>query len=92
MKTAYELAMERLNKTAPIQKLNPDQKKAIAEAETQAAAKIAGREVFLKGEMEKAISSGDDAGLEQLEKQLVNERKALQAELEDKKEQLRRRG
>lgn len=90
MKTAYELAMERLSKTAPVQKLTDEQKKEIAEAESKTAAKIAEREIFLKGEIEKAISRGDDEALAQLEKQFVNERKALHAGLEETKDQIRK--
>jgi fructosamine-3-kinase len=91
MKTAYELAMERLNQSAPTKKLNEDQKKEIAELESQYAAKIAGREVFLKTEIQKAMERADAEALEQLEKQLVNERKALHADLEEKKDKVRNR-
>jgi hypothetical protein len=85
MKSAYELAMERLNKAAPTRKLTPDQKKQIAELESKYAAKIAERELFVKGELAKAVDRGDAEALEQLEKQLVSDRKSLQAELEEKK-------
>ena len=85
MKTAYELAMERLNKTAPTVKLSAEQKKQIAELESKYAAKIAERDLFLKGEIVKAVDKGDFELVEQLEKQLVNERKGLQADLEEKK-------
>ena len=57
MKSAYELAMERLNKTAPTVKLTDDQKKQFADLESQCAAKIAERELFLKGELAKAIDA-----------------------------------
>ena len=85
MKSAYELAMERLNKAAPTRKLTADQKKAIAELESKCAAKIAERELFVKGEIVKAVDRGDAEALEQLEKQLVSDRKSLQADLEEKK-------
>ena len=81
--------MERLNKTAPSVKLTDAQKKEIAELESQCAAKIAERELFLKGELEKAINKGDSEALEQLEKQLVSDRKSLRAEFEEKKEKVR---
>ena len=48
MKSAYELAMERLNKTSPTVKLNAEQKAQIADLESQCAAKIAQREIGLK--------------------------------------------
>lgn len=85
MKSAYELAMERLNKTSPVRKLNDEQKKQIAELESKCAAKIAERELLLKAEMTKAIDRGDDEALQQLEKQLTSDRKSLRADLEEKK-------
>jgi hypothetical protein len=90
MKTSYELAMERLAKTTPTVKLTDEQKKQIAELESQCVAKIADRELFLKGEIIKAIEKGDAQTVEQLEKQLVSDRKTLRAECEEKKEQVRK--
>ena len=89
MKSSYELAMERLNKSTPLAKLNDAQKKEIAEIDSRYAAKIAEREIFLKGEITQAINKGDYEAVEQLEKQLVNERKALAEEREEKKEKVR---
>ena len=89
MKTAYELAMERLSKTAPAVKLSDTQKKQIAELEAEYKAKIADREIFLKGEMAKAANKGDWEAMDQLEKQLISDRKSFQAELEEKKEKAR---
>jgi len=89
MKSAYELAMERLNKTAPTVKLTDQQKKEIAELESMSAAKIAERELFIKGEIAKAIDKGDMEAMEQLEKQLVSDRKSIQADLEEKKNKVR---
>jgi hypothetical protein len=91
MKTAYELAMERLNKTAPETKLTAQQKKQIAELESKYKAKIAERELLVEGERIKAIDKGEFDQLEQLEKQLVSDRKSLHSELEEKKEQVRNR-
>ena len=88
MKTAYELAMERLNKTAPAVKLTGAQKEELAELDSEYAAKIAGREIALKTEMDRA--AGDFEKTEALRDQLANERKKLQAELEEKKDALRR--
>ena len=53
MKSAYEIAMERLNKTAPAAKLTGKQKKQLAELDSRYTAKIAEREIALKGEMAK---------------------------------------
>jgi hypothetical protein len=88
MKSSYELAMERLNKNAPTVKLTDAQKKQLAELDSKYAAKIAEREIALETEIAKAAD--DFAKEESLREQLVTERKKLQAELEEKKEQLRR--
>jgi ABC-type transport system involved in cytochrome c biogenesis ATPase subunit len=92
MKTAYELAMERLSKASPAATLSAGQKKDIAELESRTAAKIAERELFLKGEIVKAIDRQDEEAVQQLEKQLVSERKGLRADLEEQKEKVRQRG
>ncbi len=91
MKTAYELAMERLSKSAPTTKLTAGQKQERAVLESKTAATIAERELFLKGEITKAIDRNDDAALEQLENQLVRDRKSLRAALEEEKEKVRQR-
>jgi hypothetical protein len=89
MKSSYELAMERLNKAAPAVKVTDVQKQKLAELDSLYASKIAQREIFIKGELAKAASSGDQEAFEQLQKQLVSDRKSLQAELEEKKEKVR---
>ncbi len=87
MKSSYELAMERLNKTAPTVKLTDAQKNQLAELDSQFAAKIAGREIALNGEIARAADDFEKE--ESLRAQLVNERRKLLAELEEKKEQVR---
>jgi hypothetical protein len=86
------LTMERLNKSAPTVKLTAAQKKEMAELDSMYSSKIAQREIFLKGEIAKAEMGGDFEAIEQLQKQLASERKALNAELEEKKEAARTRG
>lgn len=90
MKTAYELAMERLNKSAPQKKLSDARKKELAELDSKYAAKVAEREIALKDEIAKAGAAGDFENVGKLQDQLVSERKKLQADLEDKKEQVRK--
>ena len=92
MKSAYELAMERLNKTGPTVKLTDGQKKELAELDSKYAAKIAERELLLNDEMKKASAKGDFEAMEQLQKQWVSNRKSLEAEREEKKEKIRRAG
>jgi hypothetical protein len=89
MKSAYELAMERLNKGTPAAKITDEQKRALAELDSLYAAKVAEREIFLNGEMAKAAEKGDYETLAQLERQLTSDRKSLQADLEEKKERVR---
>jgi hypothetical protein len=91
MKSAYELAMERLNKSSPTVKLTDKQKKEIADLDSKYQAKVAEREIGLKSEIAKAAAQGDYEAMEKLEQQLSAERRKLQAELEEKKEQVRQR-
>ena len=92
MKSAYELAMERLNQTAPAVKLTGAQKAELAELDSKYAAKSAEREIALKDEMARLAAAGDWEKVEALQQRWVNERKSLQAELEEKKEQVRHPG
>jgi hypothetical protein len=92
MKTSYELAMERLNRAAPATKLTEAQKKQLAELDARYAATIAGREIALKDEIARVAAAGDAEKVEAFQQQLFRERKTLQAELEEKKEQIRQAG
>jgi hypothetical protein len=81
--------MERLSKASPGVKLNEEQKREIADLESQCAAKIAERELFLQGEIVKAVDKGDSEAIAQLEKQLVSDRKSIRANFDEKKEKVR---
>jgi hypothetical protein len=89
MKSAYELAMERLEKTAPTVPLTDDQKRMIAEIDSIYTARIAEKELFLRGQIRAARGKGsfDEAGT--LEQQLATERRRLREDCETKKEKLR---
>jgi multidrug resistance efflux pump len=87
MKSSYELAMERLKKSVPTIKLTDAQKKQLTELDSKYTAKIAEREIALNGEIAKAADDFEKE--ESLREQLVTERKKFQAELEEKKEQIR---
>jgi hypothetical protein len=89
MKSAYELAMERLERDAPSVKLNDEQKNQIAEIDSTYKARIAEKELFLKEKMRAAETSGNFEEFEQLEKQLAIELRRLQSDCEEKKEKLR---
>ena len=81
--------MERLDKQSPTVKLTKEQKRRLAELEGEYTAKIADREILVRGQIEKAVDKGDAEAVEQLEKQLVSDRKSIRAELEEKKDQVR---
>ena len=89
MKSAYELAMERLEKGSPSISLSADQKKEIAEIDSVYRAKIAEKELFLKDQIRKARNAGNLEEVESLEKQLVSEVRRLREDCEAKKEKLR---
>ena len=89
MKSAYELAMERLEKASPSMSLSEDQKKEIAEVDSVYRAKIAEKEVFLKDQIRNARNAGNSEEAESLEKQLASEIRRLQKDCEAKKEKLR---
>lgn len=91
MKTAYELAMERLKQSAPSIPLTDEQKKELAELDSIYKAKIAERELMVQTQLDKARAAMDLEAIEQLERQLVSDRKSLKAELEEKKEMVRQR-
>ncbi|MEI8343130.1 MAG: hypothetical protein WCH43_16525 [Verrucomicrobiota bacterium] len=91
MKSAYELAMERLEKQSPTAKVTDEQRREIAEIESTYTAKIAEREVFLKDQILKAKASGDAGEIEALEKQLASELRRLHEDCEAKKEKVRAR-
>ena len=91
MKSAYELAMERLEKSSPSVALSEEQKKEIAEMDSVCRAKIAEKELFLKDQIRKAQAAGKFDEVESLEKQLSSEIRRLQEECETKKEKLRAR-
>ncbi|HEV3272337.1 MAG TPA: hypothetical protein VGZ93_09175 [Candidatus Methylacidiphilales bacterium] len=85
MKSAYELAMERLEKKEPTKKLTEKQKARIAEINSLYGSKIAERETFLQGEIVKEKSKGDFAAVAQIQDQLAREVRRLHVEWEEKK-------
>ena len=89
MKTAYELAMERLNRAAPAVKLTAAQKARLAELEAKCAADIAGREIALQSEIGRLTAAGELEKAEAVRQQWVRERQTLQAGLEEQKERVR---
>ena len=89
MKSAYELAMERLEKNKPTIALTDEQKRELAAVESTYKAKLAEKELLLRGEIQKAQAAGNFEEVEKLEKQLSSEICRLQEDCETKKEKLR---
>ena len=89
MKSAYELAMERLQETSPSVSLTEEQKKELAEIDSKYRAKIAEKELFLNEQIRKAQAGGKVEEVESLEKQLASEIRRLQEECAAAKEKLR---
>jgi len=89
MKSAYELAMERLEKQSPTAKLTKDQKAEIAEIESAAKAKVAEKEVFLKDQIAKAQAQGKFDEVLELDQQLVREIRRINDDAESKKAKVR---
>ena len=89
MKSAYELAMERLQKASPSISLTDEQKNELAELDSKYRAKIAEKELFLRDQIRKAQGAGKFEDAASLEKQLTSEVRRLQDECEAGKEKLR---
>ena len=89
MKSAYELAIERLQKASPSLSLSEEQKKELAELDSKYRAKIAEKELFLKEQICKAQIAGKTEDVESLQKQLTLEMRRLQEDCEARKEKLR---
>jgi len=91
MKSAYELAMERLQekegKASP--PLTEEKKQQLAKVDERFKARIAEREVFLQGKLAAARAEGKFQDAEDIQKQLVNERSRLEEEREREKDKVR---
>jgi hypothetical protein len=91
MKSAYELAMERLSKADPSSKpVTPEQRTRLAEIDKVYQGKIAEREIFLKQRLEQAMAGQDPDEVEKVRKQISLERSRLEEEREEEKERVRR--
>ena len=92
MKSAYELAMERLHATAPDAgaPLTSDQKARLAEIDRIYQGKTAEREIFLKKQLDDLLAAGNGEEAEKVKKQLVGEKARLAEEKEEEKEKVRR--
>jgi hypothetical protein len=84
LKSAYELAMERLRKKdaaagkAPPRKLTPEQKERIAAIRQEYQAKLAEREIL--HDAQRAAAMGDPEALERLERDYLRDREFLESQ------------
>lgn len=89
MKSAYELAMERLEKQSPTAKLTEAQKTEIADIDATYKAKIAEQELFLKSKLAELTAAGNFQEVLLVEQQLTREIRRLNEECETKKSRVR---
>jgi hypothetical protein len=92
MKSAYELAMERLAKSDPAagRPLTPEQKARLAEIDRVYRGKVAEREIFLQKLLEEALGAQNFEEAEKIRKQIAGEKARLEEEREEEKERVRR--
>ncbi len=92
MKSAYELAMERLRASDPQagRPLTSEQKSRLAEIDRIYRGKVAEREIFLGKQLEDTLTAGNAEEAEKIRKQLANERARLEEEKDAEKEKVRR--
>ncbi len=92
MKSAYELAMERLAKSDPAAApLSAEQKARLAEIDRVYQGKIAEREIFLKQQLTAALSAQNLEEADKVRKQIAGEKARLEEERDDEKERVRRK-
>ncbi len=92
MKSAYELAMERLAKSDPSanQPLTAEQKTRLADIDRVYQGKTAEREIFLQKQLNEALAAGNAEEADKIRQQLANEKARLQEEREAEKDRVRR--
>lgn len=91
MKSAYELAMERLAKSDPSSApISAEQKARLAEIDRVYQGKIAEREIFLKQQLQGALAAQNLDEADKIRQQIVSEKARLEEEREDEKERVRK--
>jgi hypothetical protein len=92
MKSAYELAMERLAKSDPSASgsLTPEKKARLAEIDRVYKGKLAEREIFLKKQLNDAFADQKLEDAEKIKQQLASERTRIEEEREAEKDVVRR--
>ena len=91
MKSAWELAMERLDAENPdgAKPLSEEKKAELAEIDAKYAAKIAERKIFLEKVLEEAAEKGDPEEMAGVQRQIADETLRLEEDRERAKEKAR---
>jgi hypothetical protein len=91
MKSAYELAMERLSKSDPdsSRPVTPEQRKKLAEIDRLYQGKAAEREIFLNQQLEQALSGRDADAVDKIRKQIASEKTRIEEDRESEKDRVR---
>tara|TARA_B100001093_G_scaffold225255_1_gene215895 strand:- start:1028 stop:1309 length:282 start_codon:yes stop_codon:yes gene_type:complete len=93
MKSAYELAMERLQESDPDkQQVTDEMRKALAAVDEKFDAKVAERKIFLTQKLATATANQDLQEVELIQKQISNEKARLEEERENAKDKIRNVG
>lgn len=94
MKSAYELAMERLRRADPDDgpKLSAEQKARLSEIDRLYQSKLAERQIFLEQRRAETEAAGKSDEAAKIREQLANERERLEEEREAEKNRVRRGG
>jgi hypothetical protein len=92
MKSAYELAMERLAKADPDARrpLTAEQKQRLAEIDRVYQGKVAEREIFLKQQLDTALAGQQFEEADKVRQQIAREKARLEEERDEEKERVRR--
>lgn len=91
MKSAYELAMERLTKADPSTRpLTDEQKARLADIDRVYRGRTAEREIFLQQQLQAALAAQKFDEADQVRKQIAGEKARLAEECETEKEKVRR--
>jgi hypothetical protein len=92
MKSAYELAMERLSKSDPGagRPVSAEQKARLAEIDRIYKGKLAEREIFLKQQLDKAYAAQNAEEVGKIKRQMADEKARLEEDREEEKNSVRK--
>jgi hypothetical protein len=89
MKSAYELAMERLQKQAPSKVLTEAQKAELAELDSLYKSKVAQVEIQIGDDIQAAQAKQDFAKVDELRERLSQQRARLESDKEERRRRIR---